>query len=207
MTEWQQSLFDATDQVALGELPSPGSTDLGAGAWIEHHPRWVSRHDLLFDRLSRSVPWRLERRTMYDRTVDVPRMLCFYPAGAPLPDPALVDAREALVQRYGSDGGGPLRSAGICLYRSGEDSVAWHGDRIGRRRSGDGTALVAIVSLGHPRKFLMRPSGGGPRLQFELGAGDLFVMGGTCQRTWEHAVPKTTKPVGPRISVQFRSSA
>jgi alkylated DNA repair dioxygenase AlkB len=65
--------------------------------------------------------------------------------------------------------------------------------------------MVAIVSLGTPRRLLLRPrAGGGPTLRFTLGHGDLLVMGGSCQRTWEHCVPKTNRPVGPRISVQFR---
>jgi alkylated DNA repair dioxygenase AlkB len=65
--------------------------------------------------------------------------------------------------------------------------------------------MVAILSLGTPRPLLLRPRGGGTRpLRFEVGHGDLLVMGGSCQRAWEHAVPKTSQPVGPRISVQFR---
>jgi alkylated DNA repair dioxygenase AlkB len=93
-------------------------------------------------------------------------------------------------------------TAGLCLYRDGRDSVAWHGDTIGRGRRED--TMVAIVSLGAPRALLLRPLGGGPAQRYELGHGDLIVMGGSCQRTWEHAVPKTARPVGPRISVQFR---
>lgn len=93
-------------------------------------------------------------------------------------------------------------TAGCCFYRDGRDSVAWHGDRIGRGRSHD--TIVAIVSFGSARKLLLRPKGGGETLTHRLGHGDLLVMGGSCQRTWEHAVPKTTRPVGPRISVQFR---
>ena len=83
----------------------------------------------------------------------------------------------------------------MCLYRDGRDSVAWHGDRIGRGRSSD--TMVAIVSFGSPRPLMLRPSGGGESLRFPLGHGDLVVMGGSCQRTWEHCIPKTTKPVGP----------
>ncbi len=99
---------------------------------------------------------------------------------------------RALNDRYGLGPAGPLRTVGICLYRDGRDSVAWHGDRIGRRRDGD--TLVAIVSLGSRRRFLLRPRGGGPSRRFELGGGDLLVMGGSCQRTWEHSVPKTSRP-------------
>ena len=93
-------------------------------------------------------------------------------------------------------------TAGCCYYRDGHDSVAWHGDRIGRGRASD--TMVAIVSFGSPRNLMLRPRAGGESLRFPLGHGDLIVMGGSCQRTWEHAVPKTARPVGPRISVQFR---
>jgi len=79
--------------------------------------------------------------------------------------------------------------------------VAWHGDRIGRGRSQD--TMVAIVSFGDPRKLVLRPVGGGESVAVTMGHGDLVVMGGSCQRTWEHAVPKTAH-AGPRISVQFR---
>jgi alkylated DNA repair dioxygenase AlkB len=159
---------------------------------------------------------------MYDKVVAVPRLLCFYGEDAPLPDPVLTAAREALNAHYGPELGEPFRTAGLCLYRDGRDSVAWHGDTIGRGKTED--TMVAIVSLGTPRPLLLRPVkgagpggtgggsppcteevGGGSRpLRFEVGHGDLLVMGGSCQRTWEHAVPKTSQPVGPRISVQFR---
>ena len=128
---------------------------------------------------------------MYDRVVAVPRLLCFYGEDAPLPDPVLTAAREALNAHYGPELGEPFRTAGLCLYRDGRDSVAWHGDTIGRGQTED--TMVAIVSLGSPRALLLRPRGGGGRrpLRFEVGHGDLLVMGGSCQRTWEHAVPKT----------------
>jgi alkylated DNA repair dioxygenase AlkB len=96
-----------------------------------------------------------------------------------------------------------LRTTGPCLYRDGRDSVAWHSDRFGRHSRTD--TVVAIVSLGERRNFLIRPVSGGPALRKRLGAGDLLVMGGRFQQTWEHSVPKTTRPVGPRISIQFRT--
>jgi alkylated DNA repair dioxygenase AlkB len=140
---------------------------------------------------------------MYEREVDVPRLLCFYDEDEPLPDPALADAKHALDENYGAELGEPFRTAGLCLYRDGADSVAWHGDRIGRGSRHD--TMVAIVSLGAPRALRLRPrGGGGPSLRFDVGHGDLLVMGGSCQRTWEHCVPKTARDVGPRISVQFR---
>ena len=139
---------------------------------------------------------------MYDREVDVPRLLSFYGEDDALPDDALVQARDALSGHYRDELGEPFRTAGLCYYRDGRDSVAWHGDRIGRGSRAD--TMVAIVSLGAPRALLLRPRGGGSSLRFCIGHGDLLMMGGSCQRTWDHAVPKTARPVGPRISVQFR---
>jgi alkylated DNA repair dioxygenase AlkB len=197
-------LFEVDDGIGPRPLDDVERIELGGGAWLEVRRTWMAGADRLFDRLCQSVPWREEERVMYERTVAVPRLLATYGEGDDLPDPSIGDARGVLNEHYGTRSGGPLRSVGICLYRDGRDSVAWHGDRIGRRR--DGETLVAVVSLGATRRLLMRPRGGGRSRRFELGAGDLLVMGGTCQRTWEHTVPKTARPVGPRISVQFRSA-
>jgi alkylated DNA repair dioxygenase AlkB len=115
----------------------------------------------------------------------------------------LEGCRRALYRHYGAELGEPFRTAGLCLYRDGKDSVAWHGDTIGRGKNEDN--MVAIVSIGTPRALLLRPrGGGGPTLRHQLGHGDLLVMGGSCQRTWEHAIPKTARCLGPRISIQFR---
>jgi alkylated DNA repair dioxygenase AlkB len=202
-TGLQGSLLDLCDEPAPGPLgASVRRTLLGHGAWVDFRPGWMAGADVLFERLREAVPWREERRRMYDRVVEVPRLLCFYGEGEALPDPALVTAREALDRHYQPDLGEPLRTAGLCLYRDGRDSVAWHGDRIGRGARED--TVVAILSLGAPRALLLRPRGGGQVLRHDIGHGDLLVMGGSCQRTWEHAVPKTTRASGPRISVQFR---
>lgn len=198
----QGSLLDDLDDVGLRPLTPVRRTELTDGAWIDVLPGWLTGAGTLFERLARDVPWRAERRQMYDRRVDVPRLLSFYDEGMPLPDPVLTEARDALSRHYADELGEPFRTAGLCYYRDGRDSVAWHGDRIGRGSTED--TMVAIVSVGTPRPLLLRPRGGGQTLRYALGLGDLIVMGGSCQRTWEHAVPKTTKPVGPRISIQFR---
>ena len=203
----QESLLDVCDEPVLGPLGgSVRRTALARGAWVDLRPGWLTGSGAVFERLCEgagTVPWRAERRHMYDKVVAVPRLLCFYGEDAPLPDPVLTAAREALNAHYGQELGEPFRTAGLCLYRDGRDSVAWHGDTIGRGRTED--TMVAILSLGTPRPLLVRPrGGGGPSQRYEIGHGDLLVMGGSCQRTWEHAVPKTSQPAGPRISVQFR---
>jgi alkylated DNA repair dioxygenase AlkB len=203
-TAFQVSLLDPAGETGLGSLGgSVRRNTLGQGAWVDVRPGWATGAYDLFERLARVVPWRAERRTMYDRVVDVPRLLCFYGEDQALPDPVLTEARDALSEHYRAELGEPLCTAGLCLYRDGRDSVAWHGDTTGRGGTED--TVVAIVSLGAPRALLLRPRGGGPALRYDLGHGDLLVMGGSCQRTWEHAVPKTARAAGPRISVQFRA--
>ncbi|MFI6144133.1 alpha-ketoglutarate-dependent dioxygenase AlkB [Streptomyces sp. NPDC051109] len=199
----QGSLFDQGDEIRLGPLSGLRRTGLGAGAWVDHLPGWLSGADTLFERLAGDVPWRAERRRMYEREVDVPRLLAFYDEGEPLPHPVLTEARSALTRHYAAELGEPFATAGLCLYRDGRDSVAWHGDRIGRSATED--TMVAILSVGDPRDLVLRPRDGGPTLlRLPLGHGDLVVMGGSCQRTMEHAIPKSTRAVGPRISIQYR---
>ena len=199
----QGSLFSAADTVGPGSLAGLRRTVLGHGAWIDVLPGWLSGADALFQSLAASVPWQAERREMYEQVVSVPRLLARYGERDPLPHPALAEARAALNARYAAELGEPFRTAGLCYYRDGRDSVAWHGDRIGRGSRED--TMIAILSVGEPRALLLRPRGGGaPSLRRALGHGDLLVMGGSCQRTWDLAVPKASRPVGPRISIQFR---
>ena len=190
--------LDTTLTTALGGLER---RPLAHGAWVDVCRSWLPDPDEVMATLVAQVPWRAEKRQMYDRLVDVPRLVHTYMIGEELPHPALTAAREALSAHYAEELGEPFRTAGCCYYRDGRDSVAWHGDTIGRGSSQD--TMVAIVSVGDPRRLLLRPRGGGESLAFELGHGDLLVMGGSCQRTWEHAVPKVAH-AGPRLSVQFR---
>jgi alkylated DNA repair dioxygenase AlkB len=182
---------------------------LSDGAWLDTCSGWLAGADppldadALFDQLIKTTPWRAERRPMYDRVVDVPRLVSFHDLSVEAPPhPRIADLRDRLNDTYGDELGEPFTSAGLCLYRDGDDSVAWHGDKIGRGLEED--TMVAIVSLGATRVFALRPKGRGASLRLPQGHGDLLVMGGSCQRTWEHSVPKTSKPCGPRISIQFR---
>ncbi|MCR1784147.1 alpha-ketoglutarate-dependent dioxygenase AlkB [Nocardioides carbamazepini] len=199
--DFQTSLFET------GTPATAAATErrrLSAGAWVDVARDWLPDADDVFATLVRDVPWRAERRAMYDRVVDVPRLVFTYMIGDELPHPALAAARERLTARYADELGEPFRTAGCCYYRDGRDSVAWHGDTIGRGSTDD--TMVAIVSVGDPRRLHLRPRDPDRRdeaFAVEMGHGDLVVMGGSCQRTWEHAVPKVAS-AGPRISVQFR---
>lgn len=169
--------------------------DLAFGAWVEHVPGWVSGHDRLFDELEGGLVWRSESMTMWDKTVTVPRLLASVPAtGAG--QPLIEGMRRALSERYGEE----FVRTTAALYRDGRDSVAFHGDTTARDMV---RALVATVSLGEPRRFLMKPTEGGASIAVSAGRGDLIVMGGTAQRTWRHGIPKVAH-AGPRIALMFR---
>ena len=205
MVTLQGSLLDLGDQIALGRVgEGMPRRHLTHGAWLDVRPGWLTAGDRLLEDLVHEVPWQAERRQMYDSVVDVPRLTRFYAEGEPLPRPILAQARDALSAHYAGELGEPFTTAGMCLYRDGRDSVAWHGDRIGRSREQD--TMIAIVSLGADRPLSLRPRDGGASIKVAAGHGDLVVMGGSCQRTWDHAILKTSAVVGPRISVQFRVS-
>jgi alkylated DNA repair dioxygenase AlkB len=170
---------------------------LGGGAWVDHVGRWLEGHEALFETLQESTRWVHQRRRMYERVVDVPRLVAELPDDGP-GHPVLGEAATVLSRHYGL----ALARISLAYYRDGRDSVAWHGDRLGPLVD---DTVVAILSVGTPRRFLLRPTAGGASRAFELGWGDLLVMGGNCQRTWQHAVPKVAQ-AGPRISIQFRPS-
>ncbi len=186
----EQPAFDST-------LTRLARTHLGRGAWIDHLPDWVHGHEAVLDVLWTTTRWEAHRRRMYDRIVDVPRLVASLPDDGP-GHPLIASLAAALSAHYGR----PLPQVSLAAYRNGRDSVAFHGDRLGIARN---DAIVAIVGLGARRRFLLRPAGGGRSLAFDLGGGDLLVMGGNCQRTWEHGVPKVAY-ADLRISVQFRSA-
>jgi alkylated DNA repair dioxygenase AlkB len=196
---FQPSLFDAR------ETPSFDSSYarleriwLDEASWLDFEPGWVRGSDRLFEDVIRARNWGERTRWMYTRRVREPRLTSPWSldSGKPL-EPALVeDMRRSLSARYGV----LFDSAGFNFYRDGHDSVAWHSDKI-RKEIQD--PIIALVSLGEPRKFLLRPKGGGKSRAFLLGRGDLLVTGGASQHAWEHAVPKVAH-AGPRISIAFR---
>jgi alkylated DNA repair dioxygenase AlkB len=212
----QCALFGAGSPRFDPALPGVRRMELVGGAWIEHHLDWLDGHTQLFEQLVRELPWQSQRRQMYDREVDVPRLLARAPESGPIAQ-LLRRLARTLSERYQW----ALSSITLAHYRDGRDSVAFHGDKLGRLAD---DSIVATVSVGAPRRFIMKPrellksrqlvqagdalsAGGAPTsshsLAFDLGWGDLFVMGGTCQRTWLHGVPKRSH-ADPRISIMFR---
>lgn len=174
--------------------------ELDRGAWVDVQRGWVDGHDELFDRVLEAADWQVWQRPMFDRIVDQPRLSTTWRLGDL---PRSLDPIRAMAASLSSRYRTALTRVSANLYRDGNDSVAWHGDTHLRDLP---QALVAVASLGHPRTFRLRPRGGGPSLGWQFGHGDLAVMGGTCQRTWQHAVPKVVD-AGPRICIMFREAA
>ena len=194
----QSSLFDSGEPCFDQRLALRAHIALDKGAWLDYIPGWLEGSETLLETLWATMGWQSQRRRMYERIVDVPRLVATLPDDGP-GHPIVSAMAQTLSTHYGRQ----LFDVSLAAYRDGRDSVAFHGDRLGIHRA---DAIVAIVSLGYARRFLLRQAGGGSSRAFNLGGGDLLVMGGTCQLTWEHAVPKVAH-AGLRISVQFRSSA
>jgi alkylated DNA repair dioxygenase AlkB len=173
--------------------------ELVHGAWVDHAQGWLAGHAGLFETLLRNTAWQATEQHIYDRTVETPRLYASVPEG-PARDPVLESMRRSLSAHYATD----FTRLSLALYRDGRDSVAYHGDRIARTMP---DALVATVSIGSPRRFWLRPRTRGEQaarpLAFNLGWGDLLVMGGSCQRTWQHGIPKVAH-ASPRIAIMFR---
>ena len=197
---WQSSLFERPEPTPDPHFAGLERHGLSDGGWVDHVPSWVEGADALFAGLLESAPWETSEQELYGRVVATPRLIAHWPyePGRVALPPALERIRALLEQRYRR----AFDSVSANLYRDGRDSVAWHGDRIPRTIV---NPLVATVSLGHPRRFHMRPRGGNTQLSLTLGPGDLVVMGGTSQRTWQHAIPKMAS-AGPRISIAVRHS-
>lgn len=194
---WQASLFAGGDVGFDPAFSGLRRTELADGAWVDEAKGWVRGADELFAQLLERTPWRQRDIWMYERRVAEPRLTHRWRLDEEEPPlPIVRQLATALSRRYGA----AFTQVGVNLYRDGSDSVAWHGDRVARELP---EATVALISLGSPRPFKLRPKGGGRSIGFVPDRGDLLVMGGSCQRTWDHAVPKVSS-AGPRMSIQFR---
>lgn len=202
---YQGCLFALDDPACDDTFAGGRRIQLDATSWVDIVPRWMQGADLVFGELVARLPWGQREVVMYDRLVAEPRLTAWWSVrhGTPEALPVLAEARRMLTRRYGR----PFDTIGFNLYRDGRDSVAWHGDR---ERYVHEDPVVAIVSVGAPRSFQLRPragraaSEGGEHHQLLVGQGDLLVMGGACQHDWEHCVPKVAHAPGPRLSIMFR---
>jgi alkylated DNA repair dioxygenase AlkB len=190
---WTPSLFGG-GETAVDPSVVPRRIVLDDRSWVDLAPGWLTGADTWFDAIVAESPWDQRRRRMYDQDVMEPRLTCGWRVDeAPEPAPTIA---AVLTERYGVR----FDRVAANYYRNGDDSVAWHGDRV---RFTHAAPIVAIVSLGALRRFGLRPVGGGPSTRLTLAGGDLLVMGGRCQHDWQHTVPKSPG-AGPRVSVTFR---
>jgi alkylated DNA repair dioxygenase AlkB len=153
-----------------------------------------------FAELRSAVEWRSERRMMYDREVDVPRLMGHFRLDPPAESAprAILDAARLVVDRLGV----PFTSVGLNFYRDGRDSVAPHNDHLDELRKG---FPIALLSLGAARRMTIRAKEPPRRaVHVDLEPGSLLVMDYATQLHYTHGVPKTTEPVGERISLAFR---
>jgi len=193
MEPLQPSLFGESEPVPDTGFLSLERFDLDAESWLDYAPGFLVGDARLYDVLTETVQWRQPEVRMYDRMVKTPRLVGNV---RPNEHPVIPELIELLSGRYQIE----MDQVSAGWYRTGIDSVAWHGDRVARELP---HSIVATVSLGGPRRFLIRPRGGGESIGFDLGKGDLVVMGGACQRLWEHTIPKSAS-APPRIALMFR---
>ncbi|MGA2123957.1 MAG: alpha-ketoglutarate-dependent dioxygenase AlkB [Acidimicrobiales bacterium] len=196
----QAGLFDDLPTAFDAAFTNAQHIDLDQSSWIEFVPSWVTGSDRLFRDILGTAPWEQRSRWMYTHDVIEPRLTAQYSRMSLAPHVILREIAAAFTRRYHS----AYRSLWMNLYRDQHDSTAWHGDRIGRVTP---NCVVPVLSLGAPRRFLIRPLEGGKSMTFHPGAGDLIVMGGRCQVEWVHSVPKQATPSGPRISINFKPTA
>jgi len=190
------TLFGVAEPQVAPDVPLE-RVQLDPCCWADIGRGFLLGADELLRRLENTMDWHRGRRLMYGTWFDEPRQTALEArSDAALPE-TIDEIRSALTRRYDRSFTGLFCNR----YRDGADSVAWHADRIGRTEI---DPLVAIISLGGPRTFLMRPYGGGEAERFVLHSGDLLIMGGATQHHWEHAVPKCER-AAPRISVTMRA--
>jgi alkylated DNA repair dioxygenase AlkB len=197
---YQPTLFDdevRAPQIDVSAFDSATQHQLDEHSWITHVPGLLTGHHQLLAELAALDVWEQRRRWMFDRLVEEPRLTGEYVDLAVAP-PLLVELAAALSRQLGV----PYDRIWTNWYRDHRDGTGWHADRPAHQAP---TAIVPVLSLGAPRRFLLRPSGGGPSCLFTPAGGDLVIMQGRCQRDWQHCVPKQKTRAGARMSLNFSS--
>ena len=194
----------------FGLFTAPLSLVAGERGEVTYHAGFLPAElaDAYFATLRDGVDWHANRRVMYEREVDVPRLTAHFPLERLRKREAegiRADAASALCEAAGrvSDAlGAPFNSVGLNFYRDGNDSVAPHNDRLQDLVEGD---PIALLSLGGTRRMLIRSKRPGEAaVPIDLEAGSLLVMSYASQLHYTHGVAKTRARVDPRISVALR---
>jgi alkylated DNA repair dioxygenase AlkB len=198
---YQLTLFDddhaQTPAIVVAALGAATDHRLDEDSWITHVPGLLTGHQRLLAELATLDVWEQRQRWMYDRLVDEPRLTGEYVDLSVAPA-LLVELAATLGERLGV----PYDRVWMNWYRNHNDGTGWHADRPAHKAP---TAIVPVLSLGVPRRFLVRPNGGGSSHVFTPAGGDLIIMHGRCQRDWQHCVPKQKTPAGARMSLNFSS--
>lgn len=186
-------------QSLLGEVEEdrPLHVALDDTSWIKHIPHWYLDSGELMSELLRAADWKQRNRWMYDKMVAEPRLTVGYKM-EDVPIPEIRAIASSLSERFSV----PYDSVWMNFYHNEDDSTSWHADRPCLRDE----CIVPILSLGAPRRFLIRRKTGGRSLSLVVKHGDLIVMGGHCQKNWAHCVPKEKIHSEARVSINFAST-
>ena len=150
-----------------------------------------------FEILQAGIPWRQQRRVMYERELDVPRLVASYALDDPLLPGPLAEAAALVRAEFGVG----FNSVGLNLYRDRNDSVAPHNDRLGELLPGH---PIVLLSLGATRRMRIQGKATKAKLELDLEPGSLLLMDYETQKHYDHGIPKQRAAVGPRISLAFR---
>lgn len=204
------SLGDASDfdlertgglRVAVDEtFATAVRTQLDDMSWVDHVQGWLTGDSELMEALMTQASWEQRSRWMYTRMVTEPRLTAEYPVIADAPQPVLHYLTEVLSAHYRQ----PYARLWMNWYRDNNDGTGWHADRPANLLD---QAVIPVLSLGATRRFLIRPAGGGPSTTIVAHGGDVVVMGGRCQKDYQHSVPKQKQPAGARLSLNFSTAA
>jgi alkylated DNA repair dioxygenase AlkB len=173
--------------------------ELDGTSWVDHVQDWLAGDGELMEALMKQASWEQRSRWMYTRMVQEPRLTAEYPVIADAPQPVLHYLTEVLSAHYGQ----PYTRLWMNWYRDNHDGTGWHADRPANRLD---ETVIPVLSLGATRRFLIRPEGGGPSTTIVAHGGDLVVMGGRCQKDFQHSVPKQRQHAGARLSLNFSTA-
>jgi alkylated DNA repair dioxygenase AlkB len=187
-------------QVAVDETFSTAvRIQLDDTSWVDHVPGWLGGDAELMAALMKQASWEQRSRWMYTRMVTEPRLTAEYPVIADAPQAVLRYLTEVLSEHYQR----PYTRLWMNWYRDNNDGTGWHADRPANKQD---EAVIPVLSLGATRRFLIRPESGGPSTTIVTHGGDLVVMGGRCQKDYQHSVPKQRRPAGARLSLNFSTA-
>ncbi|MGW6740715.1 alpha-ketoglutarate-dependent dioxygenase AlkB [Streptomyces sp. NPDC055025] len=169
---------------------------LDSTSWVDYVQGWLAGDDQLMNMLMQRTDWEQRSRWMYTRRMEEPRLTAEYPVIADAPHPVLRYLAGTLTAHYER----PYTRLWMNWYRNHSDGTGWHADRPANKLD---EAVIPVLSLGATRRFLIRPDGGGASKPLVVHGGDLVVMGGRCQKDYQHMVPKQKRPAGARLSLNF----